>query len=155
MAEAMARPAQRRRPGFRRRACREIVTFQVFLQWIADCSLAAAQAHASEAGMRIGLIADLAIGMDVDGSHAWSRQRDLVVGLKVGAPPDIFNPRGQDWGLTAFSPRALVPAGFAPFIATLRTALRNAGGVRIDHAMGLKRLWLVPEGAHARRRRLS
>ena len=97
--------------------------------------------------MRIGLIADLAIGMDRGGSHAWSRQRDLVVGLNVGAPPDIFNPRGQDWGLTAFSPRALVLGGFAAFIATLRTALRNAGGVRIDHAMGLKRLWLMPDGA--------
>ncbi len=125
----------------------EDVTFQVFLQWLVDRSLAGAQTHAREAGMRIGLIADLAIGMDVDGSHAWSRQRDLLVGLKVGAPPDIFNPRGQDWGLTAFSPHALMLGGFAPFIATLRTALRNAGGVRLDHAMGLKRLWLVPEGA--------
>jgi 4-alpha-glucanotransferase len=70
-----------------------------------------------------------------------------VVGLNVGAPPDLFNPLGQDWGLTAFSPRALVATGFAPFIATLRAALRNGGGVRIDHAMGLWRLWLVPEGA--------
>ena len=97
--------------------------------------------------MRIGLIADLAIGMDAGGSHAWSRQQDLVVGLNVGAPPDLFNPLGQDWGLTAFSPHALVAGGFAAFVTTLRAALRNAGGVRIDHAMGLRRLWLVPEGA--------
>jgi 4-alpha-glucanotransferase len=123
------------------------IAFQVFLQWIADRSLAATQAHARAAGMRIGLIADLAVGMDAGGSHAWSRQRDLVVGLNVGAPPDVFNPHGQDWGLTAFSPRVLVAGGFAPFIATLRAALRHAGGVRIDHAMGLRRLWLVPEGA--------
>ena len=68
-------------------------------------------------------------------------------GLSIGAPPDLFNPRGQDWGLTGFSPRALVAGGFAPFLATLRAALRHAGGVRIDHAMGLTRLWLIPDGA--------
>ncbi|MGA2125861.1 MAG: 4-alpha-glucanotransferase [Xanthobacteraceae bacterium] len=123
------------------------ITFQVFLQWVADRSMAAAQAHARHAGMRIGLIADLAVGMDSAGSHAWSRQRDLVVGLNVGAPPDLFNPLGQEWGLTTFSPQALVEGGFAPFLATLRAAMRHAGGVRIDHAMGLARLWLVPEGA--------
>jgi len=123
------------------------ITFQVFLQWVADRSMAAAQAEARRAGMRIGLVADLAVGMDSGGSHAWSRQGDLIVGLNVGAPPDLFNPLGQDWGLTTFSPHALVERGFAPFIATLRAALRHAGGVRIDHAMGLARLWLVPNGA--------
>jgi 4-alpha-glucanotransferase len=123
------------------------VAFQVFLQWMADRSLAAAQAHSRASGMMIGLIADVAIGMDAGGSHAWSRQEDLVVGLNVGAPPDLFNPLGQDWGLTTFSPRALLAGGFAPFLATLRAVMRNAGGVRIDHAMGLARLWLVPEGA--------
>ena len=97
--------------------------------------------------MRIGLIGDLAVGMDATGSHAWSNQRDILGGLTIGAPPDLFNPRGQVWGLTGFSPRALSEGGFAPFIATLRAALRHAGGVRIDHAMGLARLWLVPEGA--------
>ncbi len=123
------------------------IAFHAFLQWIADRSLAAAQADARRAGMRIGLVADLAIGMDAGGSHAWSRPDDLVVGLNVGAPPDLFNPAGQDWGLTAFSPRALLASGFAPFLATLRVAMRNAGGVRIDHALGLSRLWLVPDGA--------
>ena len=93
------------------------------------------------------LIGDLAVGMDPNGSHAWSRQDDVLAGLSIGAPPDLFNPRGQDWGLTGFSPRALTAGGFAPFLATLRAALRNAGGVRIDHAMGLTRLWLIPEGA--------
>ena len=62
--------------------------------------------------MRIGLIGDLAIGMDRSGSHAWARQSDLLLGLAIGAPPDAFNPRGQDWGLTGFSPRALVAQGF-------------------------------------------
>jgi 4-alpha-glucanotransferase len=67
--------------------------------------------------------------------------------LAVGAPPDMFNPRGQNWGLTGFSPRALVNGGFKPFLDTLRAALRHAGGIRIDHAMGLTRLWLIPAGA--------
>jgi 4-alpha-glucanotransferase len=76
--------------------------FQIFLQWLADRSFAAAQADARGAGMRIGLISDLAIGMDRGGSHAWAQQNDLLLGLNVGAPPDAFNARGQDWGLTGF-----------------------------------------------------
>jgi 4-alpha-glucanotransferase len=123
------------------------IAFHVFLQWVADRSLAAAQAHARCAGMRIGLIVDLAVGMDSGGSHAWSCQHDLLVGLNVGAPPDLFNPLGQSWGLTAFSPRALVARCFEPFLATLRAGMHNAGGVRIDHVMGLTRLWLMPDGA--------
>ena len=123
------------------------VLFHTFLQWITDRSVAAAEAQARQAGMRLGLISDLAVGMDATGSHAWSRQGDILRGLSVGAPPDLFNPRGQTWGLTTFSPRALLDGGFGQFIATLRAALRHAGGVRIDHAMGLARLWLVPEGA--------
>ncbi len=122
------------------------VSFHMFLQWIADRSLAVAQQRAREAGMRIGLIADLAVGMDAAGSHAWSRPQDVLSGLAIGAPPDLFNPNGQQWGITSFSPRALAATGFAPFVATVRAALRNAGGVRIDHAMGLQRLWLVPQG---------
>ena len=123
------------------------IAFHVFLQWVADRSLAAAQAHARCAGMRIGLIVDLAVGMDSGGSHAWSCQHDLLVGLNVGAPPDLFNPLGQSWGLTAFSPRALVARCFEPFLATLRAGMHHAGGVRIDHVMGLTRLWLMPDGA--------
>jgi 4-alpha-glucanotransferase len=125
------------------------VRYHIFLQWVAARSFAAAQVAARAAGMRIGLISDLAIGMDRAGSHAWARQSDLLLGLSIGAPPDIFNPRGQDWGLTGFSPRALVARGFEPFLATLRAALAHAGGVRIDHIMGLMRLWLVPRGAPA------
>lgn len=120
--------------------------FHLFLQWITARSFAAAQQAAKAAGMRIGLVSDLAIGMDRAGSHAWARQSDLLLGLSIGAPPDAFNPHGQDWGLTGFSPRALVATGFAPFLATLRAALAHAGGVRIDHIMGLMRLWLIPRG---------
>jgi len=123
------------------------VRFHCFLQWLADQSLGIAQERARQAGMRIGLIADLAVGMDPTGSHAWSRQGDVLGGLAIGAPPDLFNPRGQNWGLTGFSPRALVNGGFKPFLATVRAALRHAGGIRIDHAMGMTRLWLIPNGA--------
>ena len=123
------------------------VLYHCFLQWVADRSLRIAQHRARAAGMRIGAIGDLAVGMDPSGSHAWSRQDDVLGGLTIGAPPDLFNPLGQDWKLTGFSPRALIAGGFAPFLSTLRAALRNAGGVRIDHAMGLTRLWLIPDGA--------
>ncbi|MDB5683335.1 MAG: malQ [Sphingomonas bacterium] len=123
------------------------VRFHLFLQWLADRSLAAAQGAARDGGMAIGLVADLAVGMDAGGSHAWSRREDLLTGLSVGAPPDIFQPAGQGWGITTFSPESLRRTGFAPFLATIRAAMAHAGGVRIDHAMGLQRLWVVPDGA--------
>jgi 4-alpha-glucanotransferase len=121
--------------------------YYAFLQWLADGAFAAAQKATKDAGMRIGLISDLAIGLDGGGAQVATDPRQFVSGLDVGAPPDLFNPQGQDWGLTSFSPQALVAGGFAPFIATLRANMRHAGGVRIDHAMGLMRLWLVPHGA--------
>lgn len=125
------------------------VLFHSFLQWIADRSFATAQRQAGDSGMRIGLIADLAVGMNGGGSHAWTSQKDILGGLQIGAPPDLFNTNGQNWGLTTFSPRALSAGGFGPFIATLRACMRHAGGVRIDHAMGFMRLWVVPQGAKA------
>jgi 4-alpha-glucanotransferase len=129
------------------RAHADDVTFHVFLQWLADAGLARAQAAARASGMSVGLIADLAVGLDAGGSQAWSRPNDLIKGANVGAPPDIFQPLGQDWGIAALSPEALRDSGYDAFLATLRRALRHAGGVRIDHAMGLRRLWLTPHGA--------
>jgi 4-alpha-glucanotransferase len=123
------------------------VTFHVFLQWLADSGLARAQAAARASGMSVGLISDLAVGLDAGGSQAWSRPDDLIKGANVGAPPDIFQPQGQDWGIAALSPEALRHSGYDAFLGTLRRALRHAGGVRIDHAMGLRRLWLTPHGA--------
>ncbi len=123
------------------------ILYHQFLQWISDRSVATAQRIARDAGMRIGFIADLAVGMDPNGSHSWSRQNDILLGLTIGAPPDLLNPQGQNWGLTSFSPRAMEENGFAPFLATLQAAMRHAGGIRVDHAMGLARLWLIPEGA--------
>ena len=125
------------------------VAFHAFCQWVADASLGAAQRAARDAGMPIGLIADLAVGTDGGGSHAWSRQAEILPDLSVGAPPDIFSPLGQDWGLTAFSPLAMRAAGFGAFRELLTSNLRHAGGVRVDHAMGLQRLWVVPKGAGA------
>ncbi|MEG3167080.1 4-alpha-glucanotransferase [Sphingomonas sp. LB3N6] len=125
------------------------VTFYVFLQWLSRRDLDAAQTAAKDAGMAVGLIADLAVGMDPGGSHGWSRRGDLLTGLSIGAPPDPLGPDGQSWGITGFDPHALRETGFASFIATIRAALAHAGGIRIDHAFGLRRLWVVPEGASA------
>lgn len=126
------------------------VAFHAFLQWRATTDLAAAQSAAKAAGMGLGLIADLAVGTDSAGSYTWGHQADLLPGVSVGAPPDLFNPLGQDWGLTTFSPHALRRTGFAPFVNLLRAAMRHAGGVRIDHILGLQRLWLVPNGVSSR-----
>jgi 4-alpha-glucanotransferase len=129
---------------------RNEVEFHLFLQWLAAQGLAHAQQSARDAGMAIGLIADLAVGCDSAGSHAWSYCDDMLQGVSVGAPPDLFNQAGQAWGLTTFSPRAMRNQGFAAFIDMLRAAFAHAGGIRIDHVLGLRRLWLVPDGASAR-----
>ena len=125
------------------------VDFHRFAQWLAAVGLSQAQAAARQAGMRVGLIADLAIGAHPAGSHAWSHQRDLLRQASVGAPPDIHNPQGQAWSLTALSPRALRDSGYAAFLAMLRAGFAHAGGLRIDHILGLARLWLIPDGAGA------
>ncbi len=127
----------------------EKVDFQIFLQWLTGKSFGAAQKICREAGMKVGLIADLAIGTDPDGSHSWSRPADILSGLTIGAPPDYYAAEGQNWGLAALSPRGLQTGGFAPFIETLRASLRHSGGLRIDHVMGMSRLWLIPEGRSA------
>jgi 4-alpha-glucanotransferase len=122
------------------------IAFHAWLQYRAEQGLAAAHAAAREAGARIGLIADLAVGTDHAGSASWSRQDEVLKGLEIGAPPDLINREGQSWGITAFSPRGLRQHGFSAFIEMLRHALRHAGGVRIDHVMGLARLWVIPQG---------
>ncbi|MGQ9424516.1 4-alpha-glucanotransferase [Gilvimarinus sp. F26214L] len=126
---------------------RHEVLFHSFMQWLADRGLAEAHQACRDAGAGIGLISDLAVGTDSGGSHAWGRKEDMLTGLSVGAPPDMLNHQGQDWGLTSFSPRALRAHSYAPMLEMLRAALRHAGGLRIDHILGLRRLWLIPEGA--------
>ncbi|WP_115561064.1 4-alpha-glucanotransferase [Xanthomonas arboricola] len=119
----------------------------VFTQWLAARSWSDAQREAHERGMKIGLIADLAVGFDPNGAEAAAAADTVLRGLVLGAPPDAFNADGQHWGIGAYSPTALRRSGFAPYIALLRAVLRDRGGIRIDHILGLLRLWVVPEGA--------
>jgi 4-alpha-glucanotransferase len=99
--------------------------------------------------MAIGLISDLAVGAESGGSQAWSYQGEIINGLSIGAPPDLLNTRGQNWGLGAFSPFVMRERGFRGYIDMLRACFAYAGGVRIDHVLGLARVWLVPDGADA------
>lgn len=123
----------------------EEVRFHLFVQWRAEAGLA--DAATAAAGMAIGLIGDIAVGIDKGGSHAWSRGDELMLGIGIGAPPDAFQAAGQNWGITSFSPLALRNRSYRPFIDLLRSAMAHAGGIRIDHALGLHRLWVVPDGA--------
>ncbi|MDQ3206276.1 MAG: 4-alpha-glucanotransferase [Pseudomonadota bacterium] len=122
------------------------VRFHAFLQWLAARGLGRAQDDARQAGMAIGLIADLAVGTDPSGSQAWARQHQMLDGVSIGAPPEALAAQGQNWGLATLSPTALRATGFGAFIELLRASMAHAGGIRIDHVMGLMRLWLVPDG---------
>ena len=129
------------------RAQVERVEYFEYLQWNADLQLAAAHARALACGMPLGLYRDLAVGVNPGGSDAWIAGDLFAPGVRVGAPPDEFNPTGQNWGLPPFVPQRLQAAGYAPFIDMLRANLRHAGALRIDHVMGLLRLFWIPEGA--------
>lgn len=122
------------------------VDFHCWLTWLTDSQLGTAQQSARDAGMPVGIVHDLAVGVHPSGSDAWSMQHVLAGGMSIGAPPDAFNSRGQDWGLPPWRPDALAAAGYAPYRDLISRMLRHAGGLRIDHVMGLFRLWWVPEG---------
>lgn len=128
------------------RGCAGRVDFYRWLQWIADEQLAAVHAVALAAGMPLGVVHDLAVGVHADGADAWSLQDVLAPGITVGAPPDEFNPHGQTWSQPPWHPMRLAAAGYRPYRDLLRGVFRHAGGVRVDHVMGLFRLWWVPEG---------
>jgi 4-alpha-glucanotransferase len=130
-------------------AHRDRVEFFQFLQWEADRQLAAAAAAGREAGLTIGLYRDLAVGADPNGAEAWADQQLVAPGASIGAPPDILNRAGQNWGLAPVNPLVLRRQGFAPFIASLRANMRHAGILRIDHVMSLNRLYWVPSGMAA------
>ncbi|SDO08847.1 4-alpha-glucanotransferase [Actinacidiphila guanduensis] len=125
---------------------RERVDHHCWLTWLTDGQLATAQHAARDAGMPVGVVHDLAVGVHPAGSDAWAMQDVLAAGMSVGAPPDAFNSRGQDWGLPPWRPDALAATGYAPYRDLVARMLRHAGGVRVDHVMGLFRLWWVPEG---------
>lgn len=122
------------------------VAFHLYGQWLTREGLNAVQDGARAAGMSIGLIADLAVGVRPYGSDCWAMPDAMLSGLTIGAPPDPLGPLGQNWSITGFSPEGLRSSGYAPWIAMLRSALQSAGGLRIDHAFGLARLWVIPEG---------
>jgi len=124
----------------------ERVEFYQYLQWQADLQLGAVGALSFELGTGVGLYGDLAVSMDPGGSESWSQQKLLATGVSVGAPPDELNPTGQSWGLPPYVPGRLAEAGFTPFIALLRATMRHNGALRIDHVMGLERLYWVPSG---------
>jgi 4-alpha-glucanotransferase len=120
------------------------VRFHAWLQWLLDGQLAAA-------GKEIALINDLPIGIDIAGADAWCWQELMAADVSVGAPPDEFSAEGQDWGLAPFIPHKLRAADYRPFIETIRAMLAHAGGLRIDHVMGLFRLFWIPRRLGAKR----
>ena len=117
------------------------------MQWQLDDQLTQAQSTALHSGMAHGVMHDIAVGVDPNGADAWALQDVLALGVAVGAPPDEFNQLGQDWSQPPWRPDRLVELGFAPFRAQVNAVLRHAGGVRIDHIIGLFRLWWIPQGA--------
>ncbi|MEO5834905.1 MAG: 4-alpha-glucanotransferase [Nakamurella sp.] len=124
----------------------EAIDFHCWLQWVLDDQLGAAQQAATEAGAVLGVVHDLAVGVHSGGADAWSLQDVFAQGVSVGAPPDAFNQNGQDWTQPPWRPDRLADVAYAPFRELVSTVLRHSGGVRVDHIIGLFRLWWVPAG---------
>jgi 4-alpha-glucanotransferase len=122
------------------------VEFIEFVQWTADRQLAACRDRATRLGMKVGLYLDVAVGVQADGFDAWNEQAAISRHLGVGAPPDALNTAGQDWGLAGFNAAGLEIRSFEPYREMLRASMRHAGAIRLDHVLGLKRLYLVPHG---------
>ncbi|WDO05349.1 4-alpha-glucanotransferase [Streptomyces murinus] len=123
------------------------VEFHRWLAWLVDGRLADVQTAAEDAGMAIGVVHDLAVGVHPGGAEAWALQDCLATGVAAGAPPDAFSAQGQNWQIPPWRPDALARTGYAPYAALLRRVFRHAGAVRLDHVMGLFRLWWIPEGS--------
>lgn len=124
----------------------ERVLYYAWLQWICEEQLQRAQAAATDAGMSIGVMIDLAVGVHPEGADAWAYQRVLAQGISMGAPPDFYNALGQDWSIPPWQPRALESAAYLPFRDMVRASIRHAGALRIDHVLGMFRQWWVPAG---------
>jgi 4-alpha-glucanotransferase len=122
------------------------VLFHMWLQWCLDQQLAQVAQVADEAGMSIGVVHDLAVGVHPDGADAWALRDVLAIDVTAGAPPDAFNQQGQDWSQPPWRPDRLAELGYAPYRDMLRTVFRHAGALRIDHIVGLFRFWWVPRG---------
>lgn len=124
----------------------EQVEWHLWLQWLVDEQLTAAEAHAHARGLAIGLYQDLAVGVDKSGAEAWMHRDLYAIDCRVGCPPDDFNLLGQDWGLPPWIPHKLRAAAYRPYIAMLRANMKYAGALRVDHVMGLMRLYWIPPG---------
>lgn len=124
----------------------EEIGWREFAQFVAHRQLEQCQSHASDRGMTIGLYLDLAVGVQPEGFDAWDQPGAYLEGATIGAPPDPLNRTGQNWGLTAFDPMALRQQAYAPLAAMLAATMRYAGAIRIDHVLGLNRLYLIPPG---------
>ncbi len=131
------------------KANEERITYFKYLQWLAEEQFAQAQQSAKEAGMMVGVYRDLAVGADRGGADVWSDRRLFCLEASTGAPPDGLGPQGQNWGLPPFNPAALQERRYQPFIDMIRNNMRDCGALRIDHAMGLFRLWWCPNGKGA------
>jgi 4-alpha-glucanotransferase len=125
------------------------IDFYDWLQWVADEQLSEAANAAAASGMSIGLYRDLAVGCAQAGAETWANPEAFISGALVGAPPDIFNPAGQNWGLPPFNPQALRGEAYRSFVELVRANMRSAGALRIDHVMGLQRLYCIPDGFSA------
>lgn len=132
-----------------RAAHAEAVEFHRWLQWLLDRQLAAVQREARDAGMSLGVVHDLAVGVHPGGADAWGLGDALARGVYVGAPPDQFNQLGQNWTQPPWRPDRLAELGYAPYRDMLRTVLKDSGGIRVDHIIGLFRLWWIPNGMGA------
>ncbi|MEV1133311.1 4-alpha-glucanotransferase [Rhodococcus coprophilus] len=122
------------------------IDFYRWLQWVCDEQLTSAQESAHAAGLGIGIVHDLAVGVRRDGADAWTLGDVLASGVTGGAPADDFNRNGQNWNQPPWRPDRLAEVGYRPYRDVVRSALRHAGGVRVDHILGLFRTWWVPEG---------
>ncbi|MDO5683329.1 MAG: 4-alpha-glucanotransferase [Propionibacteriaceae bacterium] len=125
------------------------IDFHCWLQWCLDEQFRSAQAAATEAGMEIGIVHDLAVGVNPAGADAWSLGSVFAKDVSVGAPPDQFTQLGQDWGQPPLRPDRLAETAYMPLRTMLASILRHAGGIRVDHIIGLFRLWWVPRGQPA------
>ena len=122
------------------------IEFVKFVQWCADQQLQSCRDLAARLGMKVGLYLDVAVGVQADGFDAWNEQAAISRHLAVGAPPDALNTAGQNWGLAGFNAAGLEIRSFEPYREMLRASMRHAGAIRLDHVLGLKRLYLVPHG---------
>jgi 4-alpha-glucanotransferase len=151
-ADTLTWPAELRHPGLPavarfREEHADAVEFHQWLQWVLDEQLAATQLELRRSGMGLGVMTDLAVGVHWSGADAWSLQETYAAGVTVGAPPDPYNQNGQDWQQPPWRPDRLADTAYEPFRRLVSAALRNAGGLRVDHVIGLFRLWWIPKGA--------